>query len=326
VKIRIVTSSVCKRRQLLLETFKQYLIDNGHIISDINYDATVFYGCAFNTTNEKKSEGILIEIGNVVHLGGIGNLYGIEEKYDSIFSTKTKWADYKKNMIERGVLKIQVGEGCNDNCSYCGDKAIVGNLKSYDIDYIKSQIKGDYHTIELIGDDVGAWGQDIGKSFIDLLDSVLPHTNSLIMQEVNIKYLIKYKTGLERILKTGKLRNIVVAFQSGNDFTLKLMQRGYTKRQIIELIELLKKYNVMLRFHCILGFPNETAEMFKDTIDILNLGFRAGSVFLFQRRKGTKAYNMPENKEVNECKKLLLDIVGYKINQQEDKFFLRSNK
>jgi tRNA A37 methylthiotransferase MiaB len=261
----------------------------------------------------------------VVHLGGIGHLKGYNEDFDSLFCNGKPWEDYKLNFNNNGILKIQVGEGCNDNCSYCGDKAVVGDLKSYPIDYILKQIKGDFHTVELIGDDVGAWGQDIGLNFISLLKSVLPFVKNLIMQEVNIKYLIKYSTEFYPLLKTGKIKNMVIAFQSGNTETLKQMERGYTKEQLEYLINMLKDSNVNLRFHCIVGFPTETIEQFKDTIDILKMGFRAGSIFKFEPRPDTKAYDMEDNKDVDKCIELIKSELSgmYKINEQEDKLFLR---
>jgi tRNA A37 methylthiotransferase MiaB len=171
---------------------------------------------------------------------------------------------------------------------------------------------------------VGAWGQDKDDSIINLLNPITNYPVEIKMQEVNVKWLIKYLKEFEWILKTRKIKQMVVAFQSGNDRILKLMERGYTQKQLRELLDMLVKYNVVMRFHAILDFPSETLNEFGDTMQIIiDYPFRAGSIFKFQSRPNTKAFNMEQN---NYQFHLDINIEGYKTTEQEDKYYLRRIK
>ena len=90
--------------------------------------------------------------------------------------------------------------------------------------------------------------------------------------------------------------------QSGNTKVLKEMNRKYTKEQYLELAEKLKKIpDISLSTDIIVGFPNETEEQFKDTLDVVNkVQFDQIYMFIYSPREGTVAAKMEDDVSYDE--------------------------
>ena len=72
--------------------------------------------------------------------------------------------------------------------------------------------------------------------------------------------------------------------QSGSDKILKLMNRNYTKKKYINLIDKLLKAKPDIQFSSdfIVGFPEETNEDFKETLDLVkNVNFTNSYSFIY---------------------------------------------
>jgi len=239
--------------------------------------------------------------------------HGHEEDLDSLFSVNTEFQDvgecnllYKKfkhnNLVsfsERFLEKIkmlksepyciQVGTGCLHRCSYCVDKLTVGTLKSKPmskiIDEFSKGLRDGYKRFLLTADDFGAYGQDIGTNFVELLDKLTSHEGdyTINLEEINAYWLIKYGEEFSTLIRDrkGKIPFCVLAFQSSSDRILKLMGRGYTSSQLLSLLEKLKD-KILLECHIIVGFPTETESDFMPSINLINKGyFNSGNVFIY---------------------------------------------
>jgi tRNA-2-methylthio-N6-dimethylallyladenosine synthase len=157
-----------------------------------------------------------------------------------------------------------------------------------------------YKDITLLGQNVNSYGKDLGKQidFSELLRRV---------NEIDGDFLIRFMTSHpkdagERLFKTMSecqkvARHIHLPFQAGNDRVLGAMNRGYTKSQYLELIDIAKHYmpDIVLTSDIIVGFPGETEDEFKDTLDILEKArFDALFTFIYSKREGTPAAVMPD--------------------------------
>lgn len=194
------------------------------------------------------------------------------------------------------VFSVQVGIGCLDHCTYCGDKAIVGNLQSRPMDLILAQIDQavalGYRAIELIGDDIGSYGLDIGTTLPALLTrlSQRKQIERISFLEVNVKYLVIYESFLKKYLPFKTLRKMALAFQSGSDRILGLMSRGYCADDVRRVSRLLTNAGVWKHGHVIVGFPSETSLECEQSCDLLlEGGFESATIFLYQDRPGTVA-------------------------------------
>ena len=96
--------------------------------------------------------------------------------------------------------------------------------------------------------------------------------------------------------------------QSGSNKILKLMNRKHTIDEYLTLIEKLKKINPSIKFSSdfIIGYPGETENDFKQTLDLLKeVKFINSYSFIFSPRPGTPAAKM-KKVDSNVSKKRLI--------------------
>jgi ribosomal protein S12 methylthiotransferase len=360
-RIWIEAPDICRRRIIEFERFKAYLTQNGFSYSDSIDDADIvaFYHCAFNADSEKAAilhiKNITKKVPSIVLLSGIANIrpevelkqyvgdcslhcvaFQDEDKIDSLFCHgvplsgmpmgNDSWKDPEKYII-------QIGFGCESHCSYCGDRDIVGPLKSLPLDDIvrqfESGLSNGHRNFNLVGDDAGAWGQDCGSNIIELLDIITSHGGdyTVSLEEVNIKYLIRYIDRIESILERNRIKFLVVAFQHINDRILGLMDRGYTGEDVKRLSDILTKHGVRKRFHALICFPSETREeLLQNARFACGNNFYSGSFFVYQERDYSPAAKLPGHFSFSE-KKDAVDAVweycethGYTVDEKSYDF------
>ena len=84
--------------------------------------------------------------------------------------------------------------------------------------------------------------------------------------------------------------------QSGSDGVLKRMNRKYDTAEFYAVCERLRRYfpRCALTTDLITGFPGETEEEFRETLDFIRkCAFASMHVFPYSRRPGTKADALP---------------------------------
>lgn len=103
-----------------------------------------------------------------------------------------------------------------------------------------------------------------------------------------------------------------IPLQSGSNTILDLMNRKYDITYFINKINKLRNIRPLISIttDVIVGFPNETEELFNETIDnIKKIGFAKLHVFPYSVREGTKASLMdnqvPENIKKERARKLI---------------------
>lgn len=91
---------------------------------------------------------------------------------------------------------------------------------------------------------------------------------------------------------------VELGFQTSNDDTGKLINRGYSSETFIQAVNLLANNNIEVIAHVMVGLPNETLEDVADTIMFLNktpiLGIKIHSTYVI---KNTKLAKMLEKNE-----------------------------
>ena len=91
---------------------------------------------------------------------------------------------------------------------------------------------------------------------------------------------------------------IHLPLQSGSSRILKLMGRRYTKEEYIELYDKIRNTvpNCSITTDIIVGFPNETDEDFKETLDVVNhCKYDSAFTFIYSPREGTPAAKMEDS-------------------------------
>ena len=208
---------------------------------------------------------------------------------------------------------VPIMTGCNNFCTYCAVPYTRGREKSRPsrdiISECKKLIKNNYKEITLLGENVNSYGKD-KKTEIDfptLLEKI-----TKIEGDFWLRFTAPHpKDFTIKLIKTIKkhhkiCKQINLPLQSGNDVILKKMNRPYTTKQYLQLVDKIKKYipNISLSTDAIVGFPSETKAQFNDTAKLFKkVNFNMAFVAQFSPRPGTPAAAMKDNVEKIEKKR-----------------------
>ena len=235
---------------------------------------------------------------------------------------------YKRDSSIKAWVNIQYG--CDKFCTYCIVPYTRGKQRSRKseeiIKEVKSLVKDGYKEVTLLGQNVNAYGKDLNDelSFAELLEKVAETG----IPRVRFVTSHPWDFSDEMIDIIAKKDNIMpyihLPLQSGSSRILKLMGRRYTKEEYIELFNKIKKTipNVAITTDIIVGFPNETDEDFKETLDVVNTcQFDSAFTFIFSPREGTPAAKMEDKISMDIKEKRLQE-----LNELVNKYSLKANK
>ena len=200
----------------------------------------------------------------------------------------------------RALLKIQ--DGCVNFCSYCIIPYTRGRVRSLPVEAAAEQAKklGDEGFRELIitGIEVASYGVDLdGKpGLADVICAIAQAAPQMRLRLGSLEPSVIDEDFCRRLAATGSVcRHFHLSLQSGCDATLKAMNRKYDTARFIQSAELLRKFfpGCALTADLIVGFPGETIENTKETLDFLEkVGFADVHIFPYSRRPGTPADKM----------------------------------
>ena len=194
---------------------------------------------------------------------------------------------------------VSVMYGCNNFCTYCIVPYVRGRERSREpeavIDEVKRLVGKGCTEISLLGQNVNSYGKDLDREidFADLMKMVndIPGVKRIRFMTSHPKdlsdKLIYAIRDCDKVCK-----QLHLPFQAGSDRVLKEMNRRYTKEQYLEKIEKVKREipEISLSTDVIVGFPTETAEDFKETLDVIKkVEFDNIFSFIYSRREGTPA-------------------------------------
>lgn len=196
----------------------------------------------------------------------------------------------------RAYIKIQ--DGCNRFCSYCIIPYLRGRSRSRKLaSVVKEAEILAKRTPELVltGINMAEYGKDTGETLPQLVEALKP-------LKVRIRLGSFYVEGIDGELLE-KLRGLYefcpqfhLSLQHGDAEVLKDMNRKYTPEDYERKVALIRKYfpNSAVTADIIVGYPTETEEAFRNTVDFVRrVGFADLHVFPFSPREGTEAYALP---------------------------------
>jgi len=227
---------------------------------------------------------------------------------------------------------VNIIYGCNNFCSYCIVPYVRGRERSRRPEEIIFEIQqlaaNGVKEVTLLGQNVNSYGKDLpdGIPFYKLLEKV-----NAIEGIERIRFVTSHPKDLsdELIFAMRDLEKVCehihLPVQSGSTRILRQMNRHYTKEDYLRLVEKLKENipDIAITTDIIVGFPGETEEDFEDTLDVVRkVEFDSAYTFIYSKRKGTKAAQMP-NQVPDEVKHerfqrlvKLVEEIALKKNQQ----------
>lgn len=197
---------------------------------------------------------------------------------------------------------VNIMYGCNNFCTYCIVPYTRGRERSREPESIVSEIrdlaKNGCMEVTLLGQNVNSYGKTLERdySFADLLKEI----NDIEGLE-RIRFMTSHPKDIsdELIECFGTLdklcNHLHLPIQSGSDNVLKTMNRKYTKKDYLTIIEKIKNRvsDIALSTDLIVGFPGETDEDFEETLDVVKqVKYDLAYSFLYSIREGTKAASM----------------------------------
>jgi tRNA A37 methylthiotransferase MiaB len=197
-------------------------------------------------------------------------------------------------------FSIRSSWGCNHQCAYCGIRSAVGKFHSKPLETCRAEfaegLEKGYREFELIADDVGAYGVDIGKTFPDLLNSLLAFKGDYSVQIWNLSpiWLVKYQEAFAPILKMKRIGGIHYPVQSGSGKMLKAMNRYSNVDKIRDSVRFIRKHSpsISMTTDLIVGYPGETDEDVMATIEFLSsVDFDTVHIFTYKDVPNTIAYS-----------------------------------
>ena len=207
---------------------------------------------------------------------------------------------------------VTIMNGCNNFCSYCIVPYVRGRERSRQprdiIEEVKKLAKEGYKEITLLGQNVNSYLRVEREKNIPFEEYQGVNSFATLLRAINkidgierIRFISPHPKDftddvIEAIADCEKVCKLVhLPLQSGNTKVLKEMNRKYTKEQYLNLVEKMKNKipNLTLSTDIIVGFPGETDEEFKDTLEVVEkVGFEQVYMFIYSRRVGTPGDKM----------------------------------
>ncbi len=176
------------------------------------------------------------------------------------------------------VFVVPIGEGCLNACTYCATRFARGVLKSYKpelvVKWVREALARGYREIQLSSEDTGCYGFDIGTNLAKLLNEITAIEGDFRVRVgmMNPNHAIKILDELIDAYRSEKVyRFLHLPVQSGDDEVLRRMGRNYTVGEFEEIVREFRRKipGLNLNTDVIVGFPGETGEAFKNTIELV---------------------------------------------------------
>lgn len=199
---------------------------------------------------------------------------------------------------------VKVEDGCNRRCAYCVIPRARGPVRSRDEASILEELhrltQAGYKEIVLTAISLPSYGTDTGTSLVELVEkaAAVPGVERLRLGSLDPDML--HDEDIRRLAAVKKLcPQFHLSLQSGCDKTLRAMRRPYTTAQFSAIAQALRQAfgedQVSFTTDIIVGFPGETEEDFTASMNfVTQQRFLKVHVFPYSRRKGTPAYDFPD--------------------------------
>ena len=245
--------------------------------------------------------------------GALGGVQGIgvrlsrTETYDDITPLRTD-----------GISAwISVMRGCDKFCTFCIVPFTRGRERSRTLTSVVREVEQlvvqGFREVTLLGQNVNSY-RDEKNDFADLLSAVAG-----VDPNLRVRFTTSHPKDLsDKLIDTIASRNNICKYihlpvQSGSDRVLSAMNRTYTRKHYLGLVEKIRARipGVALSTDVIAGFPTETENEHRETLSLLDeVGYDGAYMFKYSPREGTPAYKLGDDISEDVKKERLNDIIA----------------
>lgn len=222
---------------------------------------------------------------------------------------------------------VSIMEGCSKYCSFCVVPYTRGEEISRPFDDVLAETallaEQGVREITLLGQNVNDYRGEMHEG--DIADLALLIRYIAVIDGIErIRFTTSHPLAfsdslIQAYAEIPKLANhLHLPVQSGSDRILALMKRGYTALEYKSKIRKLRKVrpDICISSDFIVGFPGETDADFEATMNLIHdVGFDASFSFVYSKRPGTPAAELPDDVSA-ETKKQRLAILQNRIDAQ----------
>ena len=238
----------------------------------------VIAGCISQAMPEKLNEYSKIgtdqldAIGDVAEETLSGNVISVlvKEKKNKL----TLASDRQNPLLEI----IPISTGCKGSCTFCITKKARGvfcsNPAKDIIECVKKAKDEGVKEVYLTSQDNGCWGFDNDTDLAELLTEICKIEGNYMIRVgmANPNHVLKILDKLIQAFKHPRVYKFLhIPVQSGNNYVLEDMKRGYQVEDYIHIVNSFKKEipNITISTDIIIGYPTESDAFFKDTVNLI---------------------------------------------------------
>jgi ribosomal protein S12 methylthiotransferase len=204
------------------------------------------------------------------------------------------------------VRYLKISEGCDHTCAFCAIPLMRGRHRTEPLERLvreAQQLEAEgAQEINLVAQDLGHYGRDVGPT-----GPKLPDLLEALLRETSVPWyrlLYVYSAGLsERLVDLiGRESRIVpyidMPIQHANDRLLERMRRPERQHTLRHKLAWLRDAipEVALRTTCLVGFPGETDDEFRELLAFLEEAqFDRLGAFSYSPQDGTRAMAFPDD-------------------------------
>lgn len=268
----------------------------------------VVTGCLATREDVKKRLGAKVtHFIAIKDITQIGSLLRLQKKEKGLTSEETDYLKIVPNYENKNSALVPIMTGCNNFCTYCVVPYARGREWSRSVDEILKEVdvlfQNNCAEITLLGQNVNSYSFEVSKGdvvdFPTLLD-LLAKQYPLILFRFLTSHPKDFSSRLIKVIaENGNIsKEIHLPIQSGSNKILKAMNRKYTQKHYLKIIERIKKKipTAKLSTDVIVGFPGETLEDFEETAKIFrSIDFYMAFINKYSPRPGTAAEKLEDS-------------------------------
>lgn len=233
----------------------------------------------------------------------VDGFYGVTDLPVILKDLKSNYhqEDENKRMLTtpKHYAYLKISEGCNWGCGYCAIPLIRGKHISRTIESLIEEAtqlaKDGVKELLIIAQDSTYYGLDIyGKRRLPELIEQLSKIDGIEWIRIHYAYPSNFPMELISVIRNNPkvCKYLDIPFQHISDNMLKIMRRGLTKSETIDLVTKLRTEvpDIAIRTTFLVGHPGETEADFNELLEFVKESkFDRVGVFTYSEEEGTYA-------------------------------------
>jgi len=250
-----------------------------------------------------------------------------KSQIDISFPEIEKFDHMPEPRVEGVTAYVSIMEGCSKYCTFCVVPYTRGEEFSRPFDDVISDIaqlaKRGVKEVTLLGQNVNAYAGEMHDGEVADLALLINYVASIDSIE-RIRYSTSHPLEMSDSLiqcyaETSKLvSHLHLPIQTGSNSVLQAMKRRHTTDDYRDIVRRVREIrpNISMSSDFIVGYPGETEQDFKDTMNfIAEMNFDHSYSFVYSQRPGTPAADVEDDVPL-ELKKQRLALLQQRLSQQ----------